>query len=77
MKKQGPQNYIFEEFQYKAAIDFENLAPQDALSTATSLARKMHLLKFESDIFDLLRKPYIYEDFNPTDIVARLNCMNP
>lgn len=77
LKTAGPQEYIYEELQYKSVIDFANLSHGDALATATSLARKMHFMKDEGDIRDILKRAYIYEGMDKEDINRRLELMTP
>ena len=50
IKEEGVQDYIYEEFKLKSAIDFANITSGSPLSTATSLARKLNYIKDPVDI---------------------------
>jgi len=77
IKAEGVQGYIYDELRYKSLIDFANLSKQDALSTATSLARRAKFIQNEDDIRHILQKPFIFEALDQDDIMARLNLMVP
>ena len=77
INEEDVKDYIFEEFQYKSNIDFRNYQWSDAQTTATSLARKLKYMDDESEVSEIIRAPFVYENLDRMDIMKRLQCLNP
>lgn len=77
IRKEGPQPYVYGEFQSKKAIDFENITKAPALRFGNMLGRSMNYMKRDEDIDDILWNPYNFEHFDPKDIQKRMDLLVP
>lgn len=75
IKEEGIKDYVFDELKYKSLIDFNNSPKQKSLETAVDLSRKMNANLNQSDIPEILRKPFLFEHINKPDIMKRLELM--
>jgi len=60
IKDEGIKDYVFDELKYKSLIDFNNSPKQKSLETAVDLSRKMNANVNQSDIPEILRKPFLF-----------------
>ena len=77
LKAEGVKPYIYEEFQSKKAIDFENITKSPAMRYGNALGRRMNYLSDEKDIDNILWGPYAFENYNQSDIEARMAKLVP
>ena len=77
LKSEGVQPYIYEEFQTKKQIDFENITKSPAMRYGNMLGRRMNYMSDEKDVDNILWTPYGFEKFNQKDIEDRMAKLVP
>ena len=80
IREEGAKDYIYEEFQQKNEIDFENLSKSKALGYSNALARRLNFMPHSEDselVGSILQAPYSFKDFDKEDIQNRMNLLVP
>ena len=77
LKKEGIQEYVFNELKIKNELDFiYSTVKKSSLETANDLVKKMPLDHNMTDILEINRKPFRFDSINKEDIMNRLNLLS-
>jgi insulysin len=77
IRREGPKSYVFEENKITHEINFQNQTKPGALQSAKYGAQSMAQLSPNEAIEDLYFRPYAYEEWNPNEIKAYLDLLQP
>lgn len=69
---------MFDEIREHAQMQFDNQVKSKALSYGNMLARRVNFMRNEElDVEEILRIPYINEEFEYSEVKKRLELMHP